>query len=320
MKGGACDYGTLDGVRSGFFNISSAGQNFSGAREGWEHGPFAYSTFPRPAAAEKGGALRDLVDGTSNTILVGEQAGRNLLYHVRTLVAASNPEAQAQSLTGSGAWADTFQGDTWIDGRLYNGPPNGTNGGPCCQLLECTHRWSVFVARGGAQIALCDGSVRFISQNIAGGRSMSLITARGNEVVGEYKTRPSSGCGRFLLPFESSSLRSMKPSIRSATPVLLTAVVALGFCQGCGEKKPDGRAFQRFPSSARSSSTASRQRRPSRSRFITSARPIWSIRLPPQALTGEDGEVSSRPMIPATVFRSVSMPVTYFWGDFNLVR
>jgi hypothetical protein len=35
-------------------------------------------------------------------------------------------------------------------------------------------------------MVLCDGSVRFLSQNIAAWTLSSLITARGNEVVGEF--------------------------------------------------------------------------------------------------------------------------------------
>ena len=39
----------------------------------------------------------------------------------------------------------------------------------------------------------------------------------------------------------------MKLSTRSVTPVLVTAVVALAFCQGCGEKMPDGPRVPTFP-------------------------------------------------------------------------
>jgi prepilin-type N-terminal cleavage/methylation domain-containing protein len=187
MKGGACDYGTLDGVRSGFFTVASSGQTFNGDRTGWGTWSLAVLDSPANSSGGKGGALRDISDGMSNTVLVAEQASRNQLYYLRALQPTSNAEAQAQALTGSGAWADTFQGDTWIDGRLYNGPPNGTNGGPCA--VNCSNARTAGLYSwhdGGAQLCLCDGSVRFISQNIAAWTLSSLITARGGEVVGEF--------------------------------------------------------------------------------------------------------------------------------------
>ncbi len=128
MDGGPCDFGTLDGVRSGFFNLSSAGQGFNGTREGW--GTWTLRVLDAPTASKggSGGEMRDITDGTSNTVLVGEQAGRNSLYRKRTLVPLTDPEAQVQSLSASGAWADIFQGDTWVDGRLYDGTTTGSGG------------------------------------------------------------------------------------------------------------------------------------------------------------------------------------------------
>ena len=39
---------------------------------------------------------------------------------------------------------------------------------------------------GGAQTALADGSIRFISQEIAPATLRSLVTATGGETVGEF--------------------------------------------------------------------------------------------------------------------------------------
>lgn len=187
MAGGACDYGTLDGVRGDFSTIAQAGQSFSGSRSGWGTWSLRVLDVPSVSSGGRGGRIRDITDGTSNTILVAEQASRNQLYRGRTLVsAASDPEAAAQQLTASGAWADLFQGDTWVNGRLYDGTP-GADGGPCA--VNCSNaRTAGLYAwhEGGAQIALCDGSVRFISANVAAWNLFSLITSQGGEVLGEF--------------------------------------------------------------------------------------------------------------------------------------
>ncbi|HVJ67741.1 MAG TPA: DUF1559 domain-containing protein [Caulifigura sp.] len=190
MDGGATDFGTLDGVRGAFSNLSSVGQTV-GDREGQATWTIRVLEDPTKNTPGKGGAIRYVTDGTSNTILVAEQAGRNTLYRRRTLVLpTADVEAATHALTGSGAWADTFQGDTWVNGRLYDGIVGGSGsneGGPCA--VNCSNNRTAGLYsfhEGGAQIVLCDGSVRFISQNIGGWTLFSLITARGGEVLGEF--------------------------------------------------------------------------------------------------------------------------------------
>ncbi len=186
MKGGRCDYGTLDGVRGDFSSIARAGHNFTGNRTGWGTWSIRVLDVPAYSSGGSGSKLRDIVDGTSNTILVAEQASRNQLYRKRNLIPTSDPEAAAQQLTGSGAWADLFQGDTWVNGRLYDGTP-GADGGPCA--VNCSNARTAGLYSwhtGGAQVALCDGSVRFISENVAAWTLFSLITRAGGEVLGEF--------------------------------------------------------------------------------------------------------------------------------------
>ena len=69
-----------------------------------------------------GGKLRDILDGTSNTTLVGEMAGRNELIRDGQVVPLTDIEAQAASLLGfGGAWSDPFNGSWELSGRLYDG-------------------------------------------------------------------------------------------------------------------------------------------------------------------------------------------------------
>ncbi|MEW4528731.1 DUF1559 domain-containing protein [Maioricimonas sp. JC845] len=186
MRGGACDYGTLNGVNNTFSQVAQVGNTFSGKREGWGTWCMRVHDLPVHSVGGKGGPLSSIRDGSSHTILVAEQAGRNALYRQRTLIPTSDPEAAIQGLVGSGAWADVFQGDTWVEGRLYDGT-RGADGGPCA--VNCSNNRNAGLYswhEGGAQIVLCDGSVRFISENIAAWTLFSLITARGGEVVGEF--------------------------------------------------------------------------------------------------------------------------------------
>ena len=127
-----------------------------------------------------------MTDGTSNTILVGEVANRAKLFRRRNEIPITDPEAYAQALTGSGMWADLFKGDTWVNGRLFDGTQTG-DGGPCA--INCSNARTAGMYSwhpGGVHIALADGSGRFVSENISAYVLASLITQGGGEVVGEF--------------------------------------------------------------------------------------------------------------------------------------
>ena len=186
MNGGALDYEAPSGVRSGFSTIAYTGTTYNGPREGWGTWSLRVLDMPALSSGGKGARLRDITDGTSNTILVEESASRNDLYRKRTKVAISDPEAAAQAMSGSGAWADIFKGDTWIDGRLYDGSNTGS-GGPCAVNCSNARTAGLYAWHdGGAHILLCDGSVRFASENIAALTLASLITMQRGEIPGEF--------------------------------------------------------------------------------------------------------------------------------------
>ncbi|MEZ6131615.1 MAG: DUF1559 domain-containing protein [Planctomycetaceae bacterium] len=186
FRGGASDYGTLNGVRGNFSDVAYAPNSPGGSRHGWGTWGIRVLDLPQFSDGGHSGQIRNITDGTSNTIQVGEIANRNDLWRDGKQIQIPDPEAIAQSLTGGGAWADPFNGELWVEGRLYDGTP-GADGGPCA--INCSnyrgagmYSWHT----GGAQVTLCDGSSRFISENIAQSVLAALITCQKGEIVGEF--------------------------------------------------------------------------------------------------------------------------------------
>ena len=108
--------------------------------------------------------IRDVEDGASNTILLGER---------------KNVE-DAQPFPWESTWAGVVPGNAQAYARVVgaaNHPPNA----PDAQLDDFTS-WHV----NGALFALVDGSVRFISQSIDRELFRALSTRDGGEMTGEF--------------------------------------------------------------------------------------------------------------------------------------
>jgi len=112
--------------------------------------------------------IRDVVDGTSNTLFVGEATGNP----------GVSTGIRAYSYAGYNVLDTTFgiNGTTSYPGRT----PTGT--------FTWNFRRAGFSSfhTGGAHFALCDGSVRFISQNLHQGTLNALATRQESDVVGEF--------------------------------------------------------------------------------------------------------------------------------------
>jgi len=126
--------------------------------------------------------IRDITDGTSNTILVGESTvdkrsvsytplwgqGRHVGVFGRTIVHSGGDNNHSiYSINAKtkdrldGAWA------TWGDNRPY------------AWVFSSKHT-------GGAQFVLCDGSVRFVSENLDLNTWAYISYISDNNVIGEY--------------------------------------------------------------------------------------------------------------------------------------
>lgn len=159
-----------------------------------------------------GGQMAFITDGTSNTVMVGELANRFTLtvtgYVPVSASASGNGGLQGsqdvvkQQQFGGSGWADPYSGHMQITGRPYDGglaqynTTTHVQRGPCG--VNCSNErtnlhgpsgggagfysWHV----GGVHLLMCDGSARFISQNIAGQTLIGIVTANAGDVVGEF--------------------------------------------------------------------------------------------------------------------------------------
>ena len=192
---GAIDYITTNEVQQSFVRFV-LNNNTSGGLEGFAVG--GAKSGNNQINAPVNGTIASITDGTSNTTMVGELAGRNVLYrtaHTPVAQAAASPadEAYWQSLFGSGAWVDPFNGQWKLMGRLQDG--TGIMG-PC--VINCSNSRSFngdpeqysaglySFHTGGAQVLMCDGSVRFLNANISNVTMIALVSAQGGEVIGDF--------------------------------------------------------------------------------------------------------------------------------------
>lgn len=132
------------------------------------------------------GTLSQILDGTSNTIMFIEDAGRPEHWvngrrgPDNTSNGCHNPDVKGGKVVGS-PWASRFN-------RV---PLQGFNkdGVSCFGLcvMNCTNNGEPYSFHsGGVQSAFADGHVRFISESIDAHLFSALITAHGGEVIGEF--------------------------------------------------------------------------------------------------------------------------------------
>jgi prepilin-type N-terminal cleavage/methylation domain-containing protein/prepilin-type processing-associated H-X9-DG protein len=114
--------------------------------------------------------LTDIQDGTSNTILLTEDAGRPKLWRA----GIAGPD---QAVPG-GPWAG-FEAGIILQGSTFDGM---SRPGPCA--LNCTNDHEVYSFHsGGANAVFADGSIHFLRAGMYIRVMAALITRAGGEVV-----------------------------------------------------------------------------------------------------------------------------------------
>ena len=122
---------------------------------------------------ERPGTFRTCTDGLSNTLLVGECPGRPEAY-VRG--PAKTPGLYIQS----GGWIDSFNG-LIVAGYDRDG---GTPGNGGFVLGSNNYQQLFSFHTGGVNVAMGDGSVRFLLDATPTRNVVAAITARGGETLG----------------------------------------------------------------------------------------------------------------------------------------
>jgi prepilin-type N-terminal cleavage/methylation domain-containing protein/prepilin-type processing-associated H-X9-DG protein len=121
-----------------------------------------------------GHRLADIHDGSTNTILVAEDAGRPQRWRKREMIGG----------TGVVGWATV--GDL-SPINLDGFSPDGTTPfGPCAINCNNSHEVYAFHVRG-ANVVFADGRVAFLHEGIDIKVMAALVTTAGGEVVGEYE-------------------------------------------------------------------------------------------------------------------------------------
>ncbi len=125
-------------------------------------------------------ALSEITDGTSNTIMMGE---------VR--------QGVGSDLRGFGWWGDASGFETYLAPNSLQPDViyttvycNNVPANPPCIGTPTATQPSMYGSRsrhtGGVHAALCDGTVKFVSENIDLNTWRGLGTAKGGEFIGEF--------------------------------------------------------------------------------------------------------------------------------------
>src|SRR5262249_61052317 len=125
--------------------------------------------------------ITDANDGSSNPILIVEEAGRPILYVKRQAYGAPlfTPPPGYSPFLNNSAWAD-YNTKVDVDGT----DPTGSMPGRGCCVINCLNYDEIYAFHaGGANVLRADGSVAFISEGIAAATLGSLISANGGGVV-----------------------------------------------------------------------------------------------------------------------------------------
>jgi len=194
-RGGACDYIVTEKSVGNYRGVPSSNGSYvqKGNRNDGPLGEFGITvTIGVRDSLDRvyGNRISDVRDGTSNTMMLEEMCGRETFYAkgkpVPPVTQASTDIAWSSMVAGAGTWDSPFntfrhQGSTF-DGLINSGlcgiNCNNSRIGASATGPSLTGSGGTYYSfhTGGIQVLLCDGSVRFLNENIAAPTLLSLIS------------------------------------------------------------------------------------------------------------------------------------------------
>jgi prepilin-type processing-associated H-X9-DG protein len=119
--------------------------------------------------------FQDDTDGTSQTALMWEIAGRPDRYQLGKKVGTTN----------GGGWTDVLNAENWFKGSTIDGSGSP---GPCA--INCTNAAETGVYSfhpNGVNVLLVDGGVHFLNENVDVGVFVALVTMQGGTYVAPFE-------------------------------------------------------------------------------------------------------------------------------------
>ncbi len=178
----------LAGLTPHYVGIAGATPDPSGDANAC-YGPFSYGgiwcgngmLFPNGWMA-----IRDCLDGTTNTIIVGEQSGR-----VGTGVISANYHGGWAGFTTGGLPSTWSSGSPWGAGTTTIRYPINSDTTICASGSGCDNTYDANTVLnsehpGGTQVLLTDGSVRFLSETIDMDTYRQLGARNDGQVLSEF--------------------------------------------------------------------------------------------------------------------------------------
>lgn len=188
---GFCDYGSMNAVRACYF-LSNGLPVPSMTIATNTATPASASKYEWDGGLKKGAAtpISAITDGTSNTMMCVEDAGRPGIQILATATAATTKDGWG--------WADIQAGYS-LDGTTPDGLITGKStctipSGPCSLTttvapygINMTNDSEMYAFHvGGAHVLMCDGSVRFLSSNISAATLGAIATRNNGDIPGEF--------------------------------------------------------------------------------------------------------------------------------------
>lgn len=123
--------------------------------------------------------IGQITDGTSNTILIMEDAGRPNWYVLGRDRGTALPRPEGFGWTCPDGGAGSMDGSDRLTGAINGGSGTGT-----C-IMSCNNDSEPYSFHpGGMNVVMADGSVRFVAETISAATFIALLTPRGGEVIG----------------------------------------------------------------------------------------------------------------------------------------